>query len=333
MSERDQVLEELLLNDSFISWVLYPTPALDQYWQQWQCEHPEGEVLVTEARRLVHQMRASGQPEPLHEQEVRHMWQTLQGRHTEARSNDAILEKTKWYWMAASVSVLLIFSIFLFTKISEPTVITHQTAYGETQYIDLPDSSSVLLNANSAITYQEDWLESPEREIKLTGEAFFDVHHTQDHRRFLVQTNTVTVEVVGTSFNILNRRDHTQVVLKEGEVVLRAEDSEVLPTDITMQPGELVEIDGTDYAQHPVNVEKYTAWTQNEHIFEGATLTEIAQLLENIYGLEVEIEDKSLLDKKFTGRINRGDLNSLFGQLEKVFQLSIEREQQLIIIK
>ena len=190
----------------------------------------------------------------------------------------------------------------------------------------------MLLNANSSITYRENWLESSERNVTLNGEAFFEVYHTQDHRQFLVHTNAVSVEVLGTSFNVLNRRNRTQVVLKEGEVMIKS-DSEVLDNDITMLPGELVTIEGGNYVQHPVQVENYTAWTQDEHVFEGTTLAEIAQLVEDIYGMEVEIKNQALLTKKFTGRIDRGDLNSLFGQIEKVFQLSVEQENQLITIQ
>ncbi|MEM9830266.1 MAG: FecR domain-containing protein [Bacteroidota bacterium] len=333
MDKSDQVLEELLLNDEFIGWVLDPNPTLNQYWQQWQSDHPDRKMIVLEARRLVYQMNANGQNKPLHEQEVQQMWQALQNRHTENYTKNDKRLQTRWYWIAASISILLVLGVLLVTRINEPVIITHQTTYGETRYVVLPDSSSVLLNANSSIAYQEDWLQATERKVTLTGEAFFDVHHTKDHRRFFVHANAVTVEVLGTSFNVLNRRDRTQVVLKEGEVKLRAVRSEILQSDITMHPGELVAIEGSNCIQHPVSVEYYTAWMQDEHIFDGTTIAEIAQLIEDIYGIEVRVANKSLLHKKFTGRVDRGDLNGLFGQLEKVFQLSIEQKEQLVIIQ
>ena len=330
MAEPYEGVDDLLLNDWFVTWVLHPTPTLDQYWSDWQNEQAGRELVVTEARRLICQMQSSGQSELLREPEVQQMWQKLQNRHTKRPSNHSRKSKIWWYGVAASI--LLGLTFFLFTEISGPAIITHQTAYGETKYVLLPDSSSVLLNANSSITYQEDWLQSSERMVTLSGEAFFDVYHTPDHQRFLVQANTVSVEVLGTSFNVLNRRDRTQVVLTEGEVRLRS-DSEALENDITMQPGELVAIEGDRYVQHPVLVENYTAWTQDEHIFDGTTLAEIAQLVEDIYGMEVEIKNQALPTKKFTGRIDRGDLNSLFGQLEKVFPLAIEQKGKLITIQ
>ncbi|MGB3588950.1 MAG: FecR domain-containing protein [Tunicatimonas sp.] len=331
MDDRSQGLKELLLDDRFIAWVLHPTPALNQYWNNWQKERSNGKVLVAEAQRLIHQMQVNSQLEPLREPEVQQMWQKLQNRHAETHNIDDKKSELRWYGVAASISVLLAFAIFLFIKISEPATITHQTDYGETKHVVLPDSSSVLLNANSSITYWEDWLESSERNVTLNGEAFFEVYHTQDHRQFLVHTNAVSVEVLGTSFNVLNRRNRTQVVLKEGEVLIKS-DSEVLNNDIVMQPGELVEVEGNNYIQHPVQVETYTTWMQDEHIFDGTTLAEIAQLVEDIYGLEVRIENKNLLNKKFTGRIDRGDLTSLFGQLEKVFPLSIEHKGNSVTI-
>ncbi|WKN44664.1 FecR family protein [Tunicatimonas pelagia] len=333
MYERDQMREKLLLNDKFITWVLHPTPALDQYWLEWQNESPEREAILSEARQLVQQMKAVEPQEVLPEREVQQMWQVLQARHganQKAKSTHRIID---WYWVAASVVVLLTSSVFLYLRINEPALITHQTTYGETRYVTLPDSSSVYLNSNSSITYQEAWLESSERKLTLSGEAFFKVHHTKDHRPFLVHANAVTVKVLGTSFNVLNRRDRTQIVLQEGEVALQTKEAEVLPNDIIMQPGELVEIEAGDYIQHPVNVQKYTAWIQNEHIFDGTTIAEIAQLLEDTYGLNVSIENNSTADKKFTGRINRGNLTSLFGQMEKVFQIKIEQHQDRVTIR
>ncbi len=203
MDKSDQVLEELLLNDEFVEWVLDPSPALNQYWGQWQSDYPDRKMIVLEARRIVHQMSASGQYETLREPEVQQMWETLQSRHKETHTK--IDKQKRWYWIAASVGVFLMLVISLTIRVSQPAIITHKTSYGETQLIKLPDSSSVLLNANSSISYQEDWLESSERNVTLMGEAFFNVHHTKDHRRFFVHANAVTVEVLGTSFNVLNR--------------------------------------------------------------------------------------------------------------------------------
>ncbi|MEM8967096.1 MAG: FecR domain-containing protein [Bacteroidota bacterium] len=330
MYERDQMLEKLLLNDKFITWVNYPTPALDQYWLEWQNESSEREEILSEARQLVQQMNSSGQAKPLSDQEVQTMWQNLQNQDNPSRPN--IKMYSRKYWIAASIIFFISFGIFLYLRQTEKVLITHQTTYGETQSIVLPDSSLVILNANSSLVYTKNWKGSSERKVILEGEAFFDIRHTYDHRQFFVKANSVTIEVLGTSFNVHNRRDRTQVVLQEGKVSLYTDKDTSLRSEITMQPGELVEITDTDYIQREVDVNTYTAWTQDELIFSGTSIADIARMLEDNYGLEIHIQDNSLANKRFTGRVASGDLDGLFGQMKKVFQIDIQQNRQQVII-
>lgn len=223
--------------------------------------------------------------------------------------------------------MLLMGALLLWWNITSATV-TYRTAYGETKRIVLPDGSAVMLNANSMLSYADNWEESKERTIDLAGEAYFSVQHTQDHRKFLVHTSTVVVEVMGTSFNVNQRNGRAQVVLDEGKVTLHRPNDE----RITMQPGDLVEVSQADFVKKQVNGDQYTSWTDNELVFDGTTLAEIAQLLEDNYGYEVDIIDPALADKRFKGRTPAGEVESLLQQLEKVFQLTITTEGSAIEI-
>jgi ferric-dicitrate binding protein FerR (iron transport regulator) len=71
----------------------------------------------------------------------------------------------------------------------------------------LPDNSTVILNANSSLRYQENWEAELLREVWVDGEAFFSVVHTHNHQRFRVNvTDDLKVEVLGTEFNVKDRR-------------------------------------------------------------------------------------------------------------------------------
>ena len=323
MKDSYQTWQEFLLDDDFVAWVKHPTPASDRRWQAWQDTHPDRRSLLEEAREMI--LAAQKPADNLSEAEVREMWQELQLRHQrKARSRTS-----RWLRVAASLVGVLLLGAGLVWWLTTPAAVTHRTAYGETQDIVLPDRSTVKLNANSTLSYTDDWEESKERTVALSGEAYFSVQPAANRRKFLVQTNTVVVEVVGTSFNVNQRHGRARVVLDEGEVTLHRPNEERIP----MQAGDLVEISDTNYVKKQVSSLPYTAWTNNELVFEGTPLSEIAQLLEDNYGYRVTISNSRLANKQFRGRAPAGEVENLLQQLEKVFQLTITTQGKTIEIK
>lgn len=82
--------------------------------------------------------------------------------------------KRIWVWSsAAAIALLCVTWVFWPKQVSENIV--YKTGYGETQNIELPDGSMVLLNANSRLTWESNWKNTMERQTTLDGEAFFDV--------------------------------------------------------------------------------------------------------------------------------------------------------------
>lgn len=328
MDDHYRTLEDFLLDDYFVDWVNRPSSASDRFWSEWQRVHPHRQSLLEQARRIV--LAAHNEPTELSEEEVSTMWQQLQRRH-----RDTARQPTRIFpiWVAAACLVgILLGGIGWLGWYTEWGVVTYQTAYGETKAIVLPDSSTVILNANSTLTHQADWKDYPDRTVTLTGEAFFTVRHVRDHRKFLVQTPTVVVEVVGTAFNVHHRRGRAQIALREGKVTLR-QNTLAQPQDITMQPGDLVDVADTGYTQKQVDVAQRISWTNNELVFDGTTLAEIAQLLEDNYGLTVRLADPTLASKQFRGRAPADDPENLMKQLQKVFQLTIERQRNHITLR
>ena len=84
--------------------------------------------------------------------------------------------------------------------------------------IKLPDGSLVQLNANSTLSFDTQWDASADRCVWLNGEAFFEVEKKPETKqKFKVITADLTVEVLGTEFNINSHHQQTRVFLQEGE--------------------------------------------------------------------------------------------------------------------
>ena len=105
----------------------------------------------------------------------------------------------------------------LSNKLSDYEVIT---AAGQRAQTVLPDGSKVWLNASSKIVYHNS-LWSSDRQIDLSGEAYFEVRKDKEHP-FVVQVGNLNIEVLGTCFNVYSyeENDFVETSLIEGSVRL-----------------------------------------------------------------------------------------------------------------
>ena len=270
------------------------------------------------------------------------LYQSIQSSisHKEQISKTRGLPSTqKWGAIAATVSVLLLSGLlyFYFPKFYHPTQV-YATTYGEKEQILLPDGSSVVLNANSQLTLSSDWSsdmagnESFVREVWLEGEAFFEVKKLSNPTRFLVHTDHLKVEVLGTRFDVNTRAQKTRVVLNEGKVKLLAQNQ----PELVMNPGELVELNEGDaqFQKKIVNPETYIAWRHNELVFEAIPLTEIIDILEHNYGFEVEVQEKAVTSEMlFTGKAPAEDISLLLKMLSETFNINIVQTDRKIVFQ
>lgn len=242
----------------------------------------------------------------------------------------------RYAWISSIAASLLLLAAVAITQFWGNSIksITHHTEFGETRTIVLPDSSRVVLNGNSTLRYPSTFEGDSTREVWLEGEAFFDVERkaAQNQRlsRFIVHAGQVQVEVLGTEFNVNDRRNRTQVVLHEGKVKIHRKQAE----DLTLNPGDLVELSGekNDLVHKTVNSEDYFSWTESEWVFDNSPLSDIAEKLHDINGLEVEFTDESLKSLAFTGRSSSQDMDLLIEILERSFEIRVARSGNRLTI-
>jgi transmembrane sensor len=333
-------LEELVADPSFRSWVHKTNPQAITFWEQWRIRHPEKEPLVQEAVRLVALFSFSGRS--FSPEEISTSWQALEARLTQPRTIDSktvpLRPDRRMYIsrVAATITLLLVAGWVLWVFFQQ-IPITHQTGYGETASITLPDGSEVLLNANSRLSYARRWEASADRKVSLEGEAFFHVQKVQDSQaravKFQVQTEHLRVEVLGTQFNVNDRQGLSKVVLTSGKVQVSHPDAAAEP--ILMEPGEMViySPEQNQLRKQTVNTQVYTAWLQQKLVFDNTPLQEVVAILENNYGLQVEIRDQQLLNRTLTGEIEVRRVEDLLNALSRIYNLKISRVSNTVTIE
>ncbi len=249
------------------------------------------------------------------------------------------------YKMAAVFTGFLLIAGVVFWLFRSDTI-TYTTEYGQIQTIELPDHSQVTLNGNSTLRYDNHWEDNDEllavREIWLEGEAFFEVQDMilpdQSKSKFIVHTPQLDIEVVGTTFNVRNRQDQTQVVLNSGKVKLHlpAKDRQTQQIDtIWMNPGDLVAFSEKSQTleQRVVASALYSSWKDRELIFVDTPIREIAEMLEDTYGFHITIEGDSIQEKRFNGTIATDQVDLLLKALTTTFDIHIQQEGNSIIMK
>jgi transmembrane sensor len=330
----------------FRNWVLEPTPDICAFWENWLERHPSKQEAVENAKQMLLSMAFENQV--LGDQEQRQMWENISTTAAVAGHPILISSPTQespfsrwnnWRNMAAAVAgiMLLAYVIRLFQPLQEAEVVV-RTNFGETKEIMLPDQSVVTLNANSQVSYAQHWSRERPREVELQGEAFFKVTKGVSGKgsaKFVVRTSQVRVEVLGTQFNVSDRGRGTEVVLQEGVVQLAINQQVNPDSRLTLQPGELVAVDGEtrQTIKKKVNPEHYSSWVNQRLMLENTSLEEVAVVLEETFGLTVHFEESRQARQKLTGIIPTNDLQVLLLALSKASQLNIEQDGENLFFK
>lgn len=270
---------------------------------------------------------------------LQQLGQKLNFRPAEAPQAKKIsLAPPRWVYQLAATLTLLAVGIGTWWLLAGPLAETrYQTAFGETRRILLPDQSTVVLNANSELIVKKSWSEDKPREVWLEGEAFFQVQKRtgSGNARFKVHTTDLDVEVLGTSFNVKERDQGTQVVLNTGKVKLNLTHA---PTQefIFMNPGEAVEYTrhSQQVVKREVNPEQLSAWKNNRVILNNTPLSEIAQVMEETYGVEVIFEDSTLASAILNGTsLPTNNREAFLQTLSATLNVQVVEENNSIIFK
>ena len=208
-------------------------------------------------------------------------WLALESKISESYSPKVIsISRRSWIIGIAASFILAIGAFFILNQ--NTNQITIDTSLAEVKTVDLPDGSTVYLNAESSVSFPEKgW--SDAREVILTGEAFFEVKRGSS---FIVRTSNGSVQVLGTSFNVRSRGELMQVACKTGKVrvVSNNDASEQIIT-----PGLTVSIE-KNLVSEPMEtrLDRIDSWRNGQYDYESIPLEQILDEVKRLYQVEIE---------------------------------------------
>ena len=342
--------EDFVLDEYFQRWVLEPDGQTHSFWDTWLLQHPEKKTEVQQARQLLLALKLKADYlEPARKQKIQNailaaIQQEAPVRPLNVSSdvrpgtrNDSFLRRQHWMRLAATLVVGLLAvlgGLYWYAN----RKITYETDYGKTTSVTLPDGTKVTLNAHSQLQVRPEWNPGETRHVWLEGEAFFEVSKQKTASgatKFQVHTKDLTVEVLGTKFNVSKRNERTTVTLNEGKVKL-ALNVRNARQYVTMKPGEMVKFSENNQKIEKVSVkaENQSSWTKNYWILDHTRLSEIVQRIESEYGYEVSVTNPALLEESISGVLPTQNLSSLAEVLAATYNVKIQvQNNQLIITK
>ena len=334
---KDCSVEEFIEAEIFRRWVLEKDKSLDFFWQRYLGTYPSQRDKLDEAKSLLDisykyfqdQESSVGRPSDNFKAIL-----TKEFNEELTRSNkpQRLLSLRPWkIGVAASIIFLIGFSVFYLINDQTISSIEYVTGNAEWKKVELPDGSIVELNANSQLSLTEEWKENVTRKVWLKGEAFFKVKKIPSTNvKFTVITKDLDVDVLGTSFNVSTRNNHTEVFLEEGHITLDMQGriEEIEPGEFISYSRATKEIIG----RHKATEEIHSKWKGGVLKITDASMKDILDEIESIYGIDLIVKDKALLGKEGSVAIPVDNLDMATAILERVLNVKIERRGKQVFI-
>lgn len=271
--------------------------------------------------------------------------------------------------VAAAIAALLAGGWFSLQQLSrqhsEMNIVA--TKNGSRTKVTLPDGTQVWLNADSRLSYPNDFQHVKRRKVHLSGEAFFEVKHDPDHP-FVINTKYLNITDIGTRFDVRAYPEDTETVatllcgsisvslredpgknllLKPGEKVLyytsagkmTLQTKDASPAGKKKKTTPLRTTTSLSVAEiKPVVVASgdtivmETAWMNNQLVFNSQKFSELASRLSRWYNVDVVITDKAVENYTFTGIFDGETIEQALKELQMIrpFSFSIKRDKVII---
>lgn len=335
---------------------------------QWFKENPGERNEITDIRKI---WELSGSVGNFDKSQIEREWFKLL-KQLEITSSETSKNKGLFlYWLpriaavflfGAMVSFAVSYRLFnpkvgdsFFNEISAPS--------GAKSKITLPDGSTIWLNAGSIIKYSSEYGKK-QREIVLTGEAFFEVMSNK-RKVFLVKTEDLNIKAYGTSFNVKSYPEENTVetTLIEGSIgVTRTKFADKKLDEVMLEPNQRVvyykpiqkiekedspkEIDTSKTEPEERETQKltymiskgidpkpFTAWKDGTLFIASETLQQLAVKLERKYDVKIQFEDEGLKKLKFTGSLENETIEQVIHAIGIAAHINYEIEDRDILLK
>lgn len=225
-------------------------------------------------------------------------------------------------WIAAAAVIAgLVFAAQFFWRTPQPEVLLAEASPIEAT---LEDNSNVVLSAGSRMEV----LIEKERHVKLEGQAYFEVKR-DERKPFIVETGDVLVTVLGTSFTVTayDTSEFVLVRVRSGLVrVAGGEDS------VELKAGEHARYHRTRHFLERAPAPPAEVWGLRILQFEEATLQQVADQLQRIYDVQIDLRNPAIGSCQYTGEFDNESIAYILTVIAETFSLELRQAEERYFI-
>lgn len=214
------------------------------------------------------------------------------------RKSTVNLDFAKWL---VAASIVLLIGLVSFMRFYTKDI---QTEAGTHLLVQLPDKSTVNLNAQSSVEFNPYWWRF-NREVKFEGEGYFEV---EKGKKFTVVSKLGTTKVLGTSFNIFSRDEVYRVICLTGRVKVTSKSKH----EVVLLPNNKASIqkNGTIDVFEDIDALPEISWRNNLFMFTATPIRNVFKEIERQYGVTIlaDIDSYVLYTGNFTKDQNVEDI-------------------------
>ena len=325
----------------FIAWVRRPTPPSNQYWQEFLEIFPQQQTTVQQARQAVQLLIEEGKAIPTTPEEAAQIWESIE-ESLDVTPIRRIGQSTEgWQRLAAAAVIVFALGIgwYFVRPLQSGTPDSYQVLVEEAEsvqpleevvntttqprLVNLPDGSTITLEKDSRVSFAKSF-DGNNREVFLTGAAFFDVTKNPD-QPFLVYSNELVTKVLGTSFRIQAFKQDKNIVVsvKSGRVSVYPKKSpknaDPETAGMLLTPNQEISFARAEERFSRTLIEKPTLLLTKEELrqyaFDDAPVSRIFAALEKAYGVDIVFDEEVMANCHLTTSLSA---ETLFDKLEVI---------------
>ncbi|WP_457617484.1 FecR family protein [Lutibacter sp.] len=215
---------------------------------------------------------------------------------------------TKFIYRVAAIIIVVVSSYYFIGNHTK----NYKTSLAQKITFDLPDKSTVNLNADSEVKYKtRNWKKN--RNLSLKGEAYFKVAKGS---KFTVKTALGNVTVLGTQFNVVARNNYFEVVCYEGLVSATYKNK-----TIKIPAGSSFKVINSETKFEKTITASGPFWIQNHSSFKSMPYWYVVNELERQYNITIEFNN-TISNNLFTGNFTHNNLENALKAITIPFNLN-----------
>ena len=322
-SDTHRFQQDLLENESFISWVRSEFIHEDEIWSAFIDDHIDRMDEINEAIRVVGNFHFTDR----NVVDKDKLWSRIESSAKgESVTQVRTLMPKKIRYLVALIAAACLVLLFVYRG-GMSDVRKVEAGMAREVAENLPDGSSVRLDAGTTIKYSSgSW--SRKRHVDLQGTAFFEVKKGAD---FVVKTTSGEVRVLGTSFSVEAREGRFEVICKTGRVEVKS--AAGINDAVVLGPGDMARLENGKLQQKNAEngAENNITWLDGIYTFDSVPLAYVIAEIERQFDVKVQMPS-SVSGLLYAGYFRADDLDKAMQSVTWPLKLKYSIQGEKVIV-